>query len=553
MKRFKGQREKEALVKRLLLSYRDSLEVEIPPFSEFVRRCERRIATKRQARALAARRWIPTLRWGLVLASVLVVGILVGRIAFAPSLPKDDMVASQMGRVDARTGSQLKVSRYSHENVEVIHFVLSEGDVVFYPEKLAGNIRYVVETPHMYIRVVGTVFRVIVFSNETKIHVEEGRVWCYPRGEGYTISHILQGETPSASFILEKGEQLALGDAKFQALKVSHVSLTPSDGGKSLSPQVSEAQQKTLPAVVAYKEYKGYRISLQQGDKLEIASSTKTIRIDLTSWAKGWFDPVPLEEGIVLVSHTGVVLRFSYEGRVTFKLRPIEGKLTSPPLITSRGVILMQPEGMFVSLWDGSSWKIPAESTFLSQSAPFYVDKQDIIVYANEAGSIAGYSLKKRDILWTHRLVREFVGAPILGREGIAYIYGGSGNILVAVDVLDGHFVWSKALGKSLQRMDIIGGKLVVILATPSGSDVQILSLREGDILDSLSFPGKVKDTARDKGNLYILTDEGDVFRIESEKKTLSLVARDPGLLKLTFLQNKLAGIGTSGLMALEK
>ncbi|URA11023.1 FecR domain-containing protein [Thermospira aquatica] len=563
MKRFKGQGEKEALVKRLLLSYRDSVEVVPPPFQEFVRRCEIRIANTRQARLRAARGLTVTLRWGLALASVLVVGILLGRFVLLPSFPQQDGFISQMGRVDARSGSKLRVSRYSYDDMKVIHFVLSEGEAVFYPKKVSLRMRYVVETPHMYIRVVGTIFRVSVFSNETKVHVEEGRVWCYPRVEGYTINHVLQGETPSASLVLEEGRELVLGEKKPQNPVFSPVA--PSSEGGEISKQkpVSGsgllAEKKTITfssnivSIVAYKEYKGYQVTLREGEKLEIANNGKALTIDLSSWAMGWFDPVLLEDGIVLVSHTGVIVRLSYEGRVSFKLRPIEGRLISPPLVTSRGVILMQPEGMFISLWDGSSWKIPAESDFLRKSLPFYFEKSDVIIYANEPGSIAAYSLKKRDILWTHRLVREFVGAPIRGREEIAYVYGGAGNILVAVDVRDGHFVWSRSLGKTLQWMDIVGDNVVVILATPTGSEVQLLSLQEGDVLSSLSFPGKVKDTLKENGVVYFLTDEGSVFKIENEKKKISLLIKEPSLSKLTFIQNKVGGIGTSGLVVLEK
>ncbi|MFN4216626.1 MAG: hypothetical protein ACK4HQ_04425, partial [Brevinematales bacterium] len=154
-KRFKGQREKEALIKGLLLSFREAMRVEKPPFSQFVSQCEKRMALAREARRLAVKRWEISLRWGLALASVLILGVFVGWGTIFLSA-KRDFVAAQMGRVEMAKGANLYVSRYQRDVFTVVHFVLSSGEAKFEPEKLPDYVCYVVETPHLYIRVVGT-------------------------------------------------------------------------------------------------------------------------------------------------------------------------------------------------------------------------------------------------------------------------------------------------------------------------------------------------------------------------------------------------------------
>ncbi len=560
-RRFKGQREKEALIKGLLLSFREAMKVEKPPFAQFVRQCEKRMASAREARRLAARRWGMTLRWGLALASVLILGVFVGRGFFFLSAKKD-FVATQMGRVEIAKGSSLHVSQYKRDSLRVIHFVLSSGEAKFEPEKLPGDVRYVVETPHLYIRVVGTVFRVRVDAEATVVKVEEGKVWCYPRAEGYTLKTVLQEESPNKSVAILSGGGEHIWKEKKKTEGVTKEVVKESE--KAVSQQVKIPQKDQTSAFstdgekwsfLFYQEYKNYRVRLTASQRLEIVSlaEKKEASIDLSSWAKSWFMPVLLPDSVVVVSHTGIILRFRYDGKILFKLRPVDGKVVGEPLVTGRGVVLMQTHGLTVCLWEGTFWTLPAEASFLSRSRPYYDEERDVLVYANEAGSIAGYSMAKREILWTHRLVREFVGAPIIGKEGVAYLYGGNGNVLIAVDVRDGHFVWSTSLEAPLQKMDIVGERLALVLASSKGSHIQLFSLREGEKVVTFVLSSGIKTSLREKKMWYLLTEEGEVYRLDTEEGRLHLVTKVQDVTGLTFISNRLATVGASGLRFIEK
>ncbi|MFN3660221.1 MAG: FecR domain-containing protein [Brevinematales bacterium] len=557
-KRFKGQREKEALVKGLLLSFREAMRVEKPPFSQFVSQCEKRMAWAREARRLAARRWAMSLRWGLALAGVLILGVFVGRgIVFLSA--KKDFVAAQMGKVKMAKGSSLYVSRYQRDVLTVVHFVLSSGEAKFEPEKLPGDVRYIVETPHLYIRVVGTVFRVRVDAETTFVKVEEGKVWCYPREKGYTLETVLQGDTPN------QGVAVVSGGGEHVWKENKKVAKGTLKTNEQIIPQKLGITQKSSPGIFSdrgekvsflfYQEYKNYRVRLTADQKLEILplDKGKGVSIDLSVWARQWFMPVLFDDSVVMVSYTGIILRFRYDGRILFKLRPVDGTVLGEPLVTSRGVILMQSEGLTVCLWEGIFWSLPAEANFLVRSRPYYDEKRDVLVYANEAGSIAGYSIGRREVLWTHRLVREFVGAPIRGRDGIAYIYGGNGNTLIAVDVMDGHFVWSVSLEAPLQKMDTVGDTLGLVLVSSQGSYVQLFSLREGERVTTFLLPGAIKTSLQQKRMWYLLTEEGEVYGLDTDEKRLHLLTKVHDVMGLTFVSNRLATVGASGLRFIEK
>jgi len=554
IRRFKGQREKEALIQGLLLSFREHMRVEKPSFEEFVRLCETRLSREREARELAAKRWMNTLRWGLGLASVLILGLLVG--GGLRSLRRgEDMVAKQTGKVDVETGSRLHVSHYRLDTVEVIHFVLSSGEATFYPDKLPPSLRYIVETPTLYIRVVGTVFRVRVVSNETTIRVEEGKVWCYPRSEGFTLDQVIGGETPPRSrLVLAAGESSTWGQTPSPALPKPRV---PSPSPSRPSAVVDQGHPSSSPqtgSLLFSIENTTYRVRLLRDGTLDILSREgKTVSLSLASWAREWFSPVLLEDSVVVVSRTGIIVRFRYDGKLIFKMRPVDGKLLGQPLVTTRGVILMQSRGLTLCLWDGSSWTIPADSDFLARSRPYYDPVRDILVYANEPGSLAGYSLSRKDILWTHRFVREFVAAPIVGSGEIAYVYGGNANILLAVNTHDGHFVWSTSLETSLITMEKVGSTLGVILSSPTGSQLQVFSLREGDTLLSLSIPGRIMDTLADNENWYLLTTDKEIYRFNPQEKRLHFLTRVEDATRLTFSAQGIAVMRPSSVMALEK
>ncbi|MCX7882292.1 MAG: PQQ-binding-like beta-propeller repeat protein [Brevinematales bacterium] len=558
-RRFKGQREKEALVKGLLLSFRDSLKVEKPPFSEFVRQCEYRLAAQRKARMLAARRGTLSLRWGLVLACVLVLGFLVGRGVFFVS-SSEDSVAKQMGRVKVEEGARLHASRYTREGIEIIHFVLESGEATFEPEKLPGNVRYVVETPHLYIRVVGTVFHVRVVAEETLVKVDEGKVWCYLRSEGYTLGKVVDAiSPPPGQVVLVQGEQHVWRSKPDEKL----VRKEGVSSNTQVSKKVSSSEEKRElfsvgmagGEVVSYQENRGYRVRLSSSQRLEIVpiAEGKEVAIDLSGWARQWFSPVLLEDSVVVVSYTGIILRFRYDGKILFKLRPVDGRVIGEPVVTTRGVVLMQSHGLTVCLWEGNFWTLPAEASFLVKSRPYYNERWDVLLYANEAGSIAGYSIGKREILWTHRLVREFVGAPIVGREEIAYLYGGTGNTLIAVDVRDGHFVWSVSLEAPLQKMDMIGENLVLLLDSSGKSEIRLYAPREGVMRMRFSLAGRIKDTLKDKGVWYLLTEEGEVYRLAPDEERLHFVTtiREPK--RFTFVNNRVAVVGAVGVTIIEK
>jgi|YNPMSStandDraft_2_1061718.scaffolds.fasta_scaffold00209_11 outer membrane protein assembly factor BamB len=559
MKRFKGQREKEAFVKRLLLSFEDSMEVEKPPFEVFVKRCEARMREEGRARTLAAKRWLSSLRWGFVLASVLLL-IFVASFFFVGRSKSNDFLVRQTQRVEVEKGAVLSVSHYKKNQNDVLHFVVSEGDVLFKPEKLPETLYYVVETPHLYIRVVGTVFRVTVLSNETRVRVEEGRVWCYPRSL-YGLDDVLEKGLAEA-LVLDAGKENAWSErenrvvSKIREEERKEVPQPLSSPAPRDIQGEKKARSSLLSLVggeITYAEKNGYQVVLSSKSELTIfrVETSQRFVVNLKAWAGEWYPPVLLDNAIVVVAHNGTILRLSYAGKVEFKMRPREGQLLSSPVVTSRGVILSQREGIVVCLWTGESWTVPAERNFLEKSAPYYDEGRDILVFANERGSIAGYSLKKKDIVWTH-LVKDLVGVPMVGRNGLAYIYGQTSSTVIAIDTSDGHFVWSAPLEVPVSRLEMVGERIFVEGRDNIGSLLVWFSAQRGERMGSFHLNGKISSFLVRNGEGYILTDSGDVYALREKSPVVQKIYEDVNATSLVWVKNRLAGVNSEGIVSFE-
>jgi hypothetical protein len=186
------------------------------------------------------RRRVSTVRWGLAFAAAVVAITFVhvesrGRTSIAPLSqvgPSGAVADRRLERV-LPGGDLLGLTastQYTFEDRDLAnggserHVFLTQGELLAQVVHRAAGQRFVVETPHLTITVVGTRFVVTVTPSKTHVRVEEGRV----RVDART----------GASLFLSAGEEIDSDDPRLRP---------PTEDESKLS-QPAEVQQKVLPA-----------------------------------------------------------------------------------------------------------------------------------------------------------------------------------------------------------------------------------------------------------------------------------------------------------------